>query len=130
MSDTPDPFKIAMVDRLDVERTVGWAHRNHPGFVIVSGGAKGVDTWAEEAARSLEIPVDVVLPDWKKLKRGAGVVRNRDIVAAADLVVAFWDGKSKGTKSTIDITYELRKPIWIVMRRDGNFNFSPGSAPE
>lgn len=70
--------------------------------VIVSGGAVGVDSDAEQAARERGMTVEVYKPDWKKHDRAAGIIRNRQIVDAADKVVAFWDGESRGTKFTID----------------------------
>jgi hypothetical protein len=69
---------------------------------IVSGGAKGADALAERYAKENNIPVKIFKPDWAKYGRGAGPVRNKLIVEYADKVIAFWDGASKGTKSSID----------------------------
>ena len=80
---------------------------------IVSGGAKGADALAERYAAERGIPVTVIRPDWEKFGRAAGVLRNRDIVTAADCVVAFWDGSSRGTKSTIDLAKKGDK-LWIL----------------
>ena len=46
--------------------------------------------------------------------KGAGVIRNRQIVDHCDQVIAFWDGKSRGTKSSIDYAKKLGKPVLIV----------------
>jgi len=76
---------------------------------IVSGGAKGADALAEKFAKVNNIPVKIFKPDWAKYGRGAGPVRNKQIVEYADKVIAFWDGESKGTKSSIDLaTKELK----------------------
>lgn len=58
----------------------------------------------------------VILPDWKQYNRGAGAVRNREIVDTADFVVAIWDGKSKGTKISINHAKKVNKPVfvWLV----------------
>ena len=68
---------------------------------IVSGGAKGADSLAEIYAEKHQLPLVVFKPDWPKYGRGAGIVRNREIIEAADMVVAFWDGSSKGTASSL-----------------------------
>lgn len=81
--------------------------------VIVSGGASGVDTAAVDEARKLRMPYEVHLPDWHRHGRAAGVVRNRAIIEAADEVVAFWDGRSRGTAHSIRIARELQKPLRI-----------------
>lgn len=69
---------------------------------VVSGGSPGVDTMAEHAARARGLRVRVFRADWKRHGRGAGMVRNSKIIANADIVLAFWDGQSRGTKDSID----------------------------
>lgn len=56
---------------------------------IVSGGAKGTDSLAEIYAEKYQLPLVVFKPDWQEYGRGAGIVRNREIIEAADIVVAF-----------------------------------------
>ena len=80
---------------------------------IISGSAKGADSLAERYALGHGIELLIFKPDWKKYGRGAGPIRNRDIVDAADLVIAFWDGKSKGTKSALDYAQQKNKEIVI-----------------
>jgi hypothetical protein len=82
--------------------------------LIVSGGAKGADSLAEKWASENSIETLIFKPDWKKFGRSAGVVRNRDIVANSNLVIAFWDGQSKGTKSSIDLCGKLGIKVKIV----------------
>ncbi len=82
--------------------------------LIVSGGAKGADKLAERFADFFDIPKKVIKPEWKLYGRKAGFLRNQDIVDAADKVIAFWDGKSKGTKSTIDIAKSQDKLLKII----------------
>ena len=60
----------------------------------------------------------VILPDWKQYNRGAGAVRNREIVDSADFVVAIWDGKSKGTKISIDHAKKINKPVFVWLIND------------
>jgi len=66
-------------------------------IVFVSGGAKGADSFARKYAKENAIEIIEFIPDWDKLGKSAGFIRNQDIVDKSDLLVAFWDGKSKGT---------------------------------
>ena len=67
---------------------------------IISGGAPGVDTMAAEAARRQNLRSIVFSADWDTHGRSAGPMRNLQIVEAADEVVAFWNGTSRGTLNT------------------------------
>lgn len=76
---------------------------------IVSGGAKGVDSCARAYALEHEIPLREFLPDYRRYGRGAPLKRNLQMLDYADLVIAFWDGTSHGTKFVIDHCHkELR----------------------
>lgn len=68
---------------------------------IVSGGAKGVDTSAKEYALAHGIKLTEFLPEYDKFGRGAPLKRNITIIEYADVVLAFWDGQSHGTKFVI-----------------------------
>ena len=92
--------------------------------LIVSGGAKGADLLAEKAAKALNIPTLIFLPDWNLHGRKAGFIRNEDIIKNADVVLAFWDGESKGTKNSIDIAKKLKKKCFVVLYKEHNlFNY-------
>ena len=71
--------------------------------VILSGGASGVDRMGEEWARANNIPVERYPANWNKYGKKAGYIRNKEMVDNADALIAVWDGKSKGTKLTIDL---------------------------
>lgn len=81
--------------------------------LIVSGGAMGADTLGERYARENDIPIRVYKPDWTK-GRGAGFLRNTDIINDADIVVAFWDGKSRGTLDSIAKAEKQGKKVLII----------------
>lgn len=81
---------------------------------IVSGGAKGADTYAKEFAIKKGIRLIEHLPDYAKYGKVAPLVRNRLIIDDCDKVLAFWDGKSRGTKQTIDYAERKGKPIKII----------------
>jgi len=96
---------------------------------IISGGANGADTLAEDFADKYGIEKKIYYAEWGNLKvelcvvrenhRGkynvlAGFNRNTKIAEACDKAIAFWDGKSTGTKDTIDKIKELGKEVVIV----------------
>lgn len=85
---------------LDFVRYYVWTMRPFVSLII-HGGARGVDVTVGEACERYGIPVLVFLPDWDKHGRAAGPRRNTQMVYESDAVVAFWDGKSKGTMNTI-----------------------------
>lgn len=86
------------------------------GAVVVSGGAPGVDSIAEHAARQRGLKVMVFRADWERLGRKAGPLRNAEIVARADRVAAFWDGRSRGTLNTIVQAVRAGKPVEVFDR--------------
>lgn len=81
---------------------------------IVSGGAKGADTYAREFAIKNGIRLIEHLPDYSKYGRAAPLVRNRLIIDDCDKVLAFWDGKSRGTKQSLDYAESKGKPVKII----------------
>ena len=81
---------------------------------IVSGGAKGVDQCAAEYARSHGILLTEILPNYERYGRAAPILRNQEIVDCADEIVAFWDGKSKGTLSVINYAQKIHKKCSVI----------------
>lgn len=69
---------------------------------IISGGARGIDTCAREYALAHNIKLTEFLPEYEKYGRSAPLKRNITIIENADIVLAFWDGISHGTKFVID----------------------------
>ncbi len=82
---------------------------------IVSGGARGVDACAAELAMKNGLKLTVFLPEYKTYGRAAPIIRNKKIVDYADKVVAFWDGKSKGTLSVIKYAEKTGKECEIII---------------
>ncbi|PJR03140.1 DUF2493 domain-containing protein [Avrilella dinanensis] len=76
---------------------------------IVSGGAKGADTLASQYAMEHQLEMIVFKPDWKQYGKRAGFIRNTTIIENADVVIAFWDGNSSGTKDAIMKAIALNK---------------------
>ncbi|MDO5445907.1 MAG: DUF2493 domain-containing protein [Eubacteriales bacterium] len=106
-------------DRALFEQSLDSILKNYEDFTFVSGHAKGADTFAEEYARVHSIPVNVFKPDWKRYGKGAGPVRNREMLAFAaektPVIIAFWDGKSKGTQNMLREAKELNAVCHLVM---------------
>ncbi len=82
---------------------------------IVSGGAVGVDTCAADYAKQNGIALTVFLPEYERYGRAAPIVRNKKIVDHADQILAFWDGRSKGTQSVIKYAEKTGKPCKIIL---------------
>ena len=82
--------------------------------LLVSGGAKGADSLGEQYAIENNIETKIFLPDWEKHKRAAGMIRNTDIINESEVVVAFWDGESKGTLDSINKAKKLNKKLIII----------------
>ena len=85
---------------------------------VVSGGAKGVDSSAKEYAESSGLKYIEFLPQYNLYGKGAPIIRNREIVDYADVVIAFWDGRSRGTNSVIDYCILKGKPLKIIYCKD------------
>ena len=82
---------------------------------IVSGGAKGVDICARKYAENHNIKITEFLPEYSKYGKAAPLKRNIQIIEYADEVLAFWDGKSKGTKHVIDSCEKLCKKVTVII---------------
>lgn len=81
--------------------------------VIISGGAKGADSLAEKFAKKYNIPTKIFLPNFK-MYRHPYHHRNRLIAEDCDVLIAFWDTYSTGTKYTINYARRIGKDIKIV----------------
>ena len=86
---------------------------------IVSGGAKGIDTCARNYALAHGLKLTEFLPEYDKYGRGAPLRRNITIIEYADLVLAFWDGKSRGTKFVIDNCKKRNIPVVVYRPNTG-----------
>lgn len=82
--------------------------------LIISGGAKGVDTMAYNYAKTLNIPVEVLAPEWNKYGKQAGLLRNTDIIEASTHVLALPTDKSRGTYDSIRKAQNAKKHLKVV----------------
>ncbi len=85
--------------------------------LIVSGGAKGADVLSELWATQNNIETLIFKPDWS-IGKSAAAIRNQKIVENSDVIVAFWDGISKGTKMTIDMAISRNIKVLKVIYKN------------
>lgn len=83
-------------------------------ITILSGHARGTDLLAEKYAQEKDLNLKIFPADWDKHGKSAGFIRNNEMIKEADILVAFWDGQSKGTKHAIDSAKKKNIPIRIV----------------
>ncbi len=79
---------------------------------VVSGCAKGADTYGEEWASSLDIPIKKFLANWYKYGKQAGFVRNAEMAQYADAVVLFPGGKGTEHMYNMAKSHELKIYDW------------------
>jgi len=95
---------------------------------VVSGGAPGIDTFGEQWALENGIPVtpfeaawdDLTVPNalirtnkyGKEYNARAGFSRNEQMGDYGDILLAIWDGKSRGTKHMISVALERNLPTY------------------
>ena len=86
-----------------------------PGIiVIVSGHASGADTLGERYAQERGYETEVYPADWKTNGRAAGPIRNAKMASVAHTLIAFWNGKSRGTKNMIDTATKRGLQVAVV----------------
>ncbi len=120
-------MKIAIVgtrnfSRLDLVKTqlsIIYTKFGTDNITIVSGGCRGIDKEAEEIAKTFGFETKTYKADWDKYGKPAGPLRNTTIVENSDIVIAFWDGKSNGTRDTINKTIDAGKPLRVYNERCG-----------
>ena len=83
-------------------------------IVIISGCARGADTLGLRYASENAFDVEEYPANWDKYGKKAGYMRNVEMAENADALIAFWDGKSKGTKHMIDIATERNLPTRVI----------------
>lgn len=83
--------------------------------IIISGLARGADALGVCYAKNRDLEVIGMPADWKTHGRSAGYKRNVQMAEAADALIAFWDGKSRGTQHMINIASERGLPTRIIM---------------
>jgi len=78
---------------------------------IVTGGARGVDTFAHKWAIEKGYKTKVFEANWEKYGKSAGMIK--EMAEYADGLIAIWDGESRGTKNMIEMMSGLGKTVAI-----------------
>lgn len=109
-------MKVAIVGSRSINDVDIKKHIPPDTTLIISGGAVGVDTLAERYADEHGIKKLILYPDYELYGKSAPLIRDKLIVDHADLVIAFWDGESRGTEFTISYAKRRNVPceIYIV----------------
>ncbi len=86
---------------------------------VISGGARGADQmaakwvkWYNGTTRD-HIKLTEFIPDWQ-LGKHAGFLRNEQIIHAADEVLAFWNGVSRGTQHSLGLAKKTKKNTVVI----------------
>lgn len=82
-------------------------------IVIISGGARGADAMAMRYANHRGFELVVMPADWNTHGKSAGYKRNAQMAEAATHLIAFWDGKSRGTANMIDIAHSMKIKVHV-----------------
>ena len=100
------PFMERVLDDIFVDRGE---------LLLIEGGAKGADRLAKRYALERGIDHKLYEADWDTLGKRAGFVRNIAMIKDSGLLIAFWDGESKGTKHAIDFAVKDGCEVIVVL---------------
>lgn len=115
-----DDFPKLMNTCIDILFKITNQHSDLDKIRIVSGVARGADQLGEQYAKVAGYEVSRFPADWNGLGKKAGYVRNAEMAKYAmaggnyGVLIAFWDGKSKGTKHMIDLAKKNGLEVHIV----------------
>lgn len=88
-------------------------------FQVVSGGANGVDSLVEKWAKKNKIDFVAFLPQYKIYGgKWAPIKRDEDMINYCDELIAFWDGKSPGTKYSINYAIKMGRKVNVHIIED------------
>lgn len=126
-----DNYKILRSKSLaaitDINKQVNQTDKIKREFVtIISGAARGADSLGEQFAKEFELTLKQMPAQWEEHGRKAGYLRNAQMADFAcedkdsqGVLIAFWDGKSRGTRHMIDIAIKHGMTI-CVFDYEGN----------
>jgi hypothetical protein len=122
----------SLADNPTAMNAAGWileiALEKHPDVLtLCSGGAKGPDSLAEEIAKRRNLCMVVYTPEPEKYGGSYGAAayaRNELIVCNSNLVMAFWDGFSRGTNNDIQLCRKHNVPCVLYTWNGDHFDRS------
>ncbi len=104
----------------DPERVAEYVKGLPPRASIITGSASGVDAAATKAARERGLAVQVMPASFDEMADASkSAARNQRLVDACDVLVAFWDGASKGTRSTVERALDTGKEVHVFVSKMG-----------
>ena len=83
-------------------------------ITIISGTAKGADRLGERYAKDRGYRVERFPANWDRDGNKAGPLRNIEMAKHADALIAFWDGRSRGTRHMIDTALNGELAVRVV----------------
>lgn len=87
---------------------------------IICGGARGADRLGEQYAKESKLEVKRFIPNWDAYGKSAGYIRNTEMAKYASeggnvgMLIAFWDGNSRGTKHMIDLAKRYGLGLHVI----------------
>lgn len=97
---------------------------------IICGKAKGADTLGEQYAKENGMNIKYFPADWNNYGKSAGYIRNKQMALYASYkkgygaLIAFWDGRSKGTKNMIELAKKQGLKIFCYYYNNDNLVIS------
>lgn len=82
-------------------------------LIFISGASSGADALGERYAKENGYKIERYPALWDKYGRAAGPIRNKEMAKNCDMVICFWDRKSRGTRNMLECAKELNKAIKI-----------------
>ena len=104
-------MKVAFIGSRSIKEADIGAFLPKETTLLLSGGAVGVDTLAEQYAKSHGIETCILRPNYQAYGKAAPLLRNRELVLRADCIIALWDGVSRGTIYTVKYAKAQNKPV-------------------
>lgn len=117
------PYKIGIVGsrkRIDKQTIIDIVNLLPKNYVVVSGGCRGVDTWAEIQAKKIGLKTIIFKPDLKDIECTGDMInryymRNKKIVEESDMILAFVNKeRTGGTENTITWAKKLDVPVLVI----------------
>jgi hypothetical protein len=102
----------------DLERVARYVRELPAGVSLVTGSASGVDATVARSARELGLPVRVLGASFEEARdSGVAATRNQRLIDLCDVLVAFWDGSSTGTRGTVERALDSGREVHVFTVR-------------
>ncbi len=101
-----------------VKRELDKFHQTRGISVLVHGDCiRSPDILADKWARQNRVYRVPVPAEWQKHGKAAGPIRNADLIAICDVLIAFWNGTSSGTRDIINQAKQTMTEIFVIRVR-------------